>query len=50
MIHPDSQKRGFGTILTQHCNAISDKTGGKPCKCYETRDDQCELVLEEFNV
>ena len=29
MIHPDFQKRGFGTFLTHHCNAISDKTRGK---------------------
>ena len=29
MIHPDFQKRRFGTILTQHCNAISDSTGGR---------------------
>ena len=29
MIHPDFQKRGFGTALTYHCNAISDRTGGK---------------------
>ena len=29
MIHPNFQKRGFGTYLTQHCNSISDKTGGK---------------------
>lgn len=29
MIHPDFQKRGFGTYLTHHCNSISDKTGGK---------------------
>jgi len=29
MIHPDFQKRGFGTFLTHHCNAIADKTGGK---------------------
>jgi N-acetylglutamate synthase-like GNAT family acetyltransferase len=29
MVHPDFQKRRFGTILTRHCNAIADKTGGK---------------------
>jgi hypothetical protein len=29
MIDPDFQKRGFGTILTKHTNAISDKTGGR---------------------
>ena len=29
MIHPDFQRRGFGTFLTHHCNAIADKTGGK---------------------
>ena len=29
MIHPDFQRRGFGTYLTHHCNAIADKTGGK---------------------
>ena len=29
MIHPDFQRKGFGTFLTHHCNAISDKTGGK---------------------
>ena len=29
MIHPDFQKRGFGTALTKHVNAISDKTGGR---------------------
>lgn len=27
MVHPDFQKRGFGTVLTLHCNAISDKAG-----------------------
>ena len=29
MIHPDFQRRGFGTFLTHHCNTIADKTGGK---------------------
>ena len=29
MVHPDFQRRGFGTYLTHHCNAIADKTGGK---------------------
>ena len=29
MIHPDFQRRGFGTFLTHHCNAIADKTGRK---------------------
>ena len=29
MIHPDFQRKGFGTFLTHHCNAIADKTGGK---------------------
>jgi len=29
MVHPDFQKRGFGTFLTHHCNAIADKTGRK---------------------
>jgi GNAT superfamily N-acetyltransferase len=29
MIHPDFQRRGFGTFLTHHYNAIADKTGGK---------------------
>ena len=29
MIHPDFQKRGFGTYLTHYCNAIADKTGAK---------------------
>jgi hypothetical protein len=29
MIHPNFQKRGFGSFLTHHCNAIADKTGGK---------------------
>jgi GNAT superfamily N-acetyltransferase len=29
MIHPDFQRRGFGTYLTHHCNTIADKTGGK---------------------
>ena len=29
MVHPDYQKKGFGTFLTRHCNAISDKTGGR---------------------
>lgn len=29
MVHPDFQKRGFGTFLTHHCNAVADKTGGK---------------------
>jgi hypothetical protein len=29
MIHPDFQKKGFGTFLTKHCNAISDETGGR---------------------
>jgi hypothetical protein len=26
MVHPDYQKRGFGTVLTRYCNAISDKS------------------------
>lgn len=29
MIHPEFQKRGFGTFLVHHCNAIVDKAGGK---------------------
>ena len=29
MIHPDFQRRGFGTFLIHHCNVIADKTGGK---------------------
>lgn len=29
MVRPGYQKKGFGTVLTQHCNAISDKTGGR---------------------
>ena len=29
MVHPDFQKKGFGTFLTHHCNAIAGKTGGK---------------------
>lgn len=29
MVRPGFQKMGFGTVLTQHCNAISDKTGGR---------------------
>jgi hypothetical protein len=29
MIHPVFQRRGFGTYLTRHCNAIADKMGGK---------------------
>ena len=29
VIHPDFQKKGFGTFLTHHCNAIAGKTGGK---------------------
>ena len=29
MIHPDFQKRGFGTFLARHCNDVVDKTGGK---------------------
>ena len=29
MVHPDFQKRGFGSFLTHHCNAIANKTGGK---------------------
>jgi citrate lyase synthetase len=29
MVHPNFQKRGFGTVLTHHCNAISDKTRGR---------------------
>jgi N-acetylglutamate synthase-like GNAT family acetyltransferase len=29
MVHPDFQKRGFGSFLTHHCDAVADKTGGK---------------------
>lgn len=29
MVHPDFQKRGFGTVLTRHCNAIMDKSGDR---------------------
>lgn len=29
MVHPDFQKRGFGSVLTRHCNAIMDKTGDR---------------------
>ncbi|PVH85351.1 hypothetical protein DL98DRAFT_527832 [Cadophora sp. DSE1049] len=29
MVHPDYQKRGFGTELTKHCNAIADKSGDR---------------------
>ena len=29
IVHSDFQRRGFGTYLTHHCNAIADKTGGK---------------------
>ncbi|KAH7350869.1 hypothetical protein BKA65DRAFT_499168 [Rhexocercosporidium sp. MPI-PUGE-AT-0058] len=29
MVHPDYQKKGFGTELTKHCNAISDKSGDR---------------------
>ncbi|KAK0108346.1 hypothetical protein ONS95_003161 [Cadophora gregata] len=29
MVHPDYQKRGFGTELTKHCNAISDGSGDR---------------------
>lgn len=29
MVHPSFQKRRFGTILTQHTNSISQKTGGR---------------------
>ncbi|RDW82377.1 hypothetical protein BP6252_03489 [Coleophoma cylindrospora] len=29
MVLPDYQKRGFGRVLTHHCNEISDKTGGR---------------------
>ena len=29
MVHPDFQRRGFGTFLTHHCNDIADKKGGK---------------------
>ncbi|XMA07388.1 hypothetical protein WAI453_000179 [Rhynchosporium graminicola] len=29
MVHPDYQNKGFGTELTKHCNAISDKSGGR---------------------
>jgi N-acetylglutamate synthase-like GNAT family acetyltransferase len=29
MVLPDFQKKGFGTVLTHHCNAIADKTGDK---------------------
>lgn len=29
MVLPAFQKMGLGTYLTQHCNAISDKTGDK---------------------
>ena len=27
MVHPDFQKRGFGTWLTRHCNQIADDYG-----------------------
>ena len=29
MVHPDYQKKGFGTELTKYCNAISDKSGDR---------------------
>ncbi|KAL3425503.1 acetyltransferase [Phlyctema vagabunda] len=29
MVHPDFQKKGFGSVLTHHCNEISDKAGKK---------------------
>ena len=29
MVLPEFQKRGFGTYLTRHCNAISDKSGDR---------------------
>jgi ribosomal protein S18 acetylase RimI-like enzyme len=29
MVHPDFQKRGFGSVLTLHVNEISDKSGDR---------------------
>ena len=29
MVHPDFRKRGFGTVLTRHCNAIMDQSGDR---------------------
>lgn len=29
IVHPDYQKRGFGTVLTQHCSAIANKSGDR---------------------
>ena len=29
MILPEYQRKGFGTFLTHHCNAIADKAGAK---------------------
>jgi hypothetical protein len=29
MVHPDYQKKGFGTALTWNCNAIMDKSGDR---------------------
>ena len=29
MVLPGYQKKGFGTILTRHCNAIADKAGDR---------------------
>ncbi len=29
MVHPDYQKKGFGSALTRYCNAISDKSGDR---------------------
>ncbi|KAL2071584.1 hypothetical protein VTL71DRAFT_12819 [Oculimacula yallundae] len=29
MVHPEYQKKGFGTELTKYCNAISDETGDR---------------------
>jgi ribosomal protein S18 acetylase RimI-like enzyme len=29
MVHPDFQQKGFGTVLTHHCNAIMDKPGDR---------------------
>lgn len=29
MVHPDFQNRGLGTVLTKHCNTISDRAGGR---------------------
>jgi len=31
MVHPNFQRKGLGTWLTRHCNALADKDG---CKTY----------------